>query len=218
MECQGYGDKSFLSRLFKYHVHFVVRYPGYRVRTVALWLVEPPQVQRLEVIQRGSLRLSIRSLVLARLSAARMLKNPLLACFAAGAAPGEWTADELCERVAEALRRRNATEQECEFALVAAAMRGRYKEMVKAMKRERLKPVVSIDLLRYSEDVGYAKGRKRGTREGLRTALLSTLDARHLRLSNASKRRIVEESSVMRLKRWVRRAATASRTTAVFSD
>jgi hypothetical protein len=222
MECQGYRDTCFLNRLFKYHVHFVVRYPGYRVRTVALWLIEPPQGQRLEVIRRGSLRLSIRSLVLARLPAARMLKSPLLACFAAGAAPGEWTAEELCERVAAALRRRNATEQECEFALVASALRGRYTEMVKAMRSERLKPVVSIELLRYSEDVGYAKGRKRGTREGvqegLRTALLSTFDARSVRLSGANKRRITEESSVVRLKRWVRRAATARKAAVVFAD
>jgi hypothetical protein len=243
MEAQGYRDKLFLNRTFKYHVHFVVRYPGYRVRTVALWLIEPPQAQRLEVIRRGSLQLSIRSLVLARLPAARMLRHPLLACFAAGADPGEWTAAELCQRVAAGLQRGNATEEEIEFALVAAAIRGRYKEMVKAMRSERTRPALSIDLSRYLEDVGYEKGRKHGTRDGLkrgvqrglkqglkrgvqqglkrgllqgmRNALLNALGARRMKLTGADRKRIASASAA-RLERWLVRAVTVNDAASVF--
>ena len=47
VECQGYRDSDFADRVLRYHLTFMLRYPGRRVHTVALWVIRPPARQRL---------------------------------------------------------------------------------------------------------------------------------------------------------------------------
>jgi hypothetical protein len=169
-ECQGYRDSDFPDRVFDYHLRLVVRYASFRVRTIALWLIEPPEEQTLEVITRGDVQIRITSLVLPRLSAAALLTTPLTACFAPGADAGDWSAAELCARVARALRESNAGWHARQMACVVAAIRGRYKEMVKAMKQENIEQVLSIELIQILKDLEYEKARLRGLADGLLAA------------------------------------------------
>src|SRR5437016_4183264 len=50
LEAQGYRDTSFLERIFYYHLGGVLRYRKRTVRTVALWLIVPPESQRRDTI------------------------------------------------------------------------------------------------------------------------------------------------------------------------
>ncbi|HEU4537970.1 MAG TPA: hypothetical protein VFS00_27810, partial [Polyangiaceae bacterium] len=42
-ECQGYGDAGFPERVFWYHLELAVRHRTRHVKTVALWLLRPPE-------------------------------------------------------------------------------------------------------------------------------------------------------------------------------
>jgi hypothetical protein len=88
----------------RYHLWFVQRYPKRRVRTVALWFIDPPLAQAQGVIVHGDLTLRVTPVVLPRVPAEVLLDDPRTACFAAGADRGPWSDEELCRRVAKALR------------------------------------------------------------------------------------------------------------------
>src|SRR5947207_2167564 len=51
VECQGYRDPEFPTRVFRYHLGFVLRYPARRVETVVLWLTPASCEQRRAVIE-----------------------------------------------------------------------------------------------------------------------------------------------------------------------
>lgn len=161
-ECQGYRDPTFTDRVFDYHLWLVLRHPKRRVRTVALWLIDPPASQSRETITRDDLTLKIKSVILPREPAEMFLDDPRTACFAAGAHRGAWSVESLCDRVARALAKGGASWYQRHMAVVAAAMTGRYAPMVKAMEQQRLEPVIIEDLVFFGEDRGLAKGRAEG--------------------------------------------------------
>jgi hypothetical protein len=129
------------------------------VRTVALWLMPLPQGQPRNVLASDDIRVRVKTIVLPEVRAARLLADPMTACFAAGADSGTWSDDELCRRVAAALAARGASWAERHMAVVAAAMRKRYESMVTAMEQANLQPVVIEDLVKFGEDRGYDRGR-----------------------------------------------------------
>lgn len=225
VECQGYRDPRFPSRLFRYHLGLVLRYPERRVRTAALWLTSAPAPQRRDRIEIGDLVLRVRNVVLARMAAAPLLDHAA-ACFAAGADPGGWSVSELCDRTARALAERRATFWERHMAVVAAASRGRYKEMVAAMERAKLEPVIVEDLVRFGMEQGFEEGQEKGREQGreqgrqegrqegreqgrlemARQALLDVLDALGVALDGEQRARVEAEPSPDRLREWLRRA------------
>jgi hypothetical protein len=54
------------------------------------------------------------------------------------------------------------------MAVVAAATRGRYEDMVKAMGEHDMEPVIIEDLVRFGRDEGRDEGRREGRDEGRR--------------------------------------------------
>jgi predicted transposase YdaD len=54
------------------------------------------------------------------------------------------------------------------MAVVAAATRGRYQDMVKAMGEHDMEPVIIEDLVRFGRDEGRDEGRREGREEGRR--------------------------------------------------
>jgi hypothetical protein len=193
-EFQSYRDRFFPQRVFRYHLGFVERYPDRIVHSVAFWILRPPISQRRDEIEIGDVRVRITTVVLPEIPAAALLEPPAAACFAAGANAGEWTADELCRRVVQAMVREGATWNQWRVAGVVAAAQGRYNEFMKAMGQARVEPVIITDLVEYGEDLGYRRGRREGLKQGrefgreegreegvqqgLRRALLATYEAR----------------------------------------
>jgi hypothetical protein len=161
-ECQGYRDVGFSNRVFDYHLWLVLRHPTRRVRTAALWLIDPPHAQSDDRIIRGDLSLRVTHIVLPRQPAEAFLDDPKTACFAAGAHRGAWSVETLCERVACALAAGNASWYQRHMAVIAAAVSGRYDAMVKAMERQHLEPIIIEDLVLFGEDRGVARGRSEG--------------------------------------------------------
>ena len=214
-ECQGYGQASFLDRLFFYHVALVLRHPQRHVRSWAIWTRVPPPAQRAPVIARGELLLRVTQVVLPEIPAAQFLAHRGTACFAAGAALGDLPVHDLCDRVAEAMGADAPFEHRYLAAMVAASQ-GRYPEMVSAMERVNMQPVIIEDLVEYGIDQGLARGIEKGRLQAMRQALLDTLDARGLPLDAGTTERIAAEPDPERLRRWCRNAATASALEAVF--
>lgn len=221
VECQGYRDTTFPERLLRYHLAAALRYWGQRVRTIALWLIEPPPKQEVDSVGTGDVRVSVTSVVLPRAPAAALLDDPLTACFAPGGRAGSLSADELCDRTAVVLRDGNATWEQWRMAAVVARLQGRYKEMVNATERARVEPVIIEDLVKIGEDIGYEKGLEHGREQG-RTALLRTLldilETRSIPLTAGDRARLDREESIERLQRWTRRALTARSAADVLSD
>ncbi len=167
VECQGYRDAGFEARTLWYHVGFALRNRGKRrVRTVALWLTSPPKGQPRGAMTVDDITVRVTTVVLHEVKASALLADPRTACFAAGANREGRSADELCAEVAGALRLRDASWAERHMAVVAAAMRGRYKSMVQAMDQANLEPVVIEDLVKLGEDLGLKRGLKKGLKEG----------------------------------------------------
>ena len=185
-ELQGYREVRFPDRLFRYHLGYVDRYPGFHVHSVAIWTLPPPQRQRRDQIVRGDVIVRITTVVLPELPASLLIGRRGLACFAVGAEPGEWSVEELCSRVVEVMRRDGASRDQWRVAGVVAATQGRYKEFMRAMEMERGKPVIVDELVLYGQDLGYRRGRRQGLKQGreqgreqgMRRALLATYEAR----------------------------------------
>jgi hypothetical protein len=112
--------------------------------------------------------------------------------------------------VAAALRARDASWAERHMAVVAAAMRGRYKSMVRAMEQANLEPVVIEDLVKFGEDRGLKKGRKLGQKEGQKLGRLAeergtlrrVLVLRKLPLSPEQEQQIDACTDLATLRRW----------------
>jgi len=214
VECQGYRDDSFPSRLFRYHLGLVLRYPARRVRTIAVWLTSSPAEQRPDRIDIADGTVRVTSVRLARISAERLLEDPDAACFAPGADAGSLSAAELCRRVALVLAASHASYWRRHMALVAAITQRRYKEMVIAMEEAKLEPVISEDLVRYGFDQGIEEGREEGLEEGrhqmARQLLLEVFEARGFTLTGSERIRVDTETSLDRLRAWHRSALSAS--------
>lgn len=212
-EGQGYRDGGFLERVLRYHLWFVLRYPKRRVRTVALWLVDPPPSQAHDAVTHGDLTLRVTPVVLPRAPAEALVDDPRTACFAAGANRGPWSDAELCRRVAKALRAGNASWYRRHMAVIAAAMQGRYDPMVNAMEEQGIEPVIIEDLVKFGEDRGEARGLTRGEAigrsAGLRVGLRAVLASRGLTPTAAQEARIDECADDATLARWVAQAASA---------
>lgn len=199
LECQGYRDGGFETRTLWYHIAFALRNRGKRrVHTVAFWLTAPPRKHIRNRMTVDDITVKVTTVVLHELKASMLLADPRTACFAAGADREGRTTAELCALVAAALRARNASWAERHMAVVAAAMRGRYKSMVKAMEDVNLEPVVIEDLVKIGEDRGMRKGRVAEERGTLRRVLA----LRKLPLNAEQKQQIDTCTNLKTLRRW----------------
>ena len=159
----------------------------------------------------------VTTIVLHEVQASVLLASPKAACFAAGADSEGRTDEKLCSAVAAALRRRNASWAERHMAVVAAAMRGRYKAMVMAMEDANLETVIIEDLVKFGEDrgrkKGLAQGRKQGIAEGRREeereVLRLVFAERKLSLTPEQERQIDTCTDRETLRRWVKQAISA---------
>ena len=136
----------------------------------------------------------VTTVVLHKVQASVLLAEPKTACFAAGAHKEGRSTAELCAEVAALLRARNASWPERHMAVVAAAMRGRYKAMVDAMEHASLEPVVIEDLVKFGEDRG-RQAEERGT-------LRRVLALRKLALTPEQERQIDACLDLATLRRW----------------
>jgi hypothetical protein len=207
VECQGYRDSGFSERVLWYHVGFALRYRGRRrVRTVALWLIPLPGAQPKNEIAAGDITVKVTTIVLPELPASRLLSGSATACLAAGSDAEGRSNEVLCAQVAAALRARRASWPERHMAVVAAAMRGRYESMVKAMEHANLEPVIIEDLVRFGEDRGYERGRIEEERATLRRVLA----LRKLGLKAEGEARIDACADLATLQRWLDQAVLAA--------
>jgi hypothetical protein len=214
VESQGYRDEGFGARVLWYHVGFALRNRGKRrVRTVALWLTSPPKDQPRDTMTVDDIAVKVTTVVLHEVKATVLLSDPRTACFAAGADPEDRSVDELCAEVAAALRAKGASWPERHLAVVAAAVRGRYDQMVSAMEQASIEPVIIEDLVRFGEDRGLEKGRQEGLRAGERSALRRVLALRKLVPSAEEEQQIDACSDLATLRRWHDQAVVAANAT-----
>jgi hypothetical protein len=206
-EFQGYRDRTFDDRVFRYHLLLTLRYPAFRVETIALWIKRPSEVQRRGLITRHNVTLNVHVVVLPEIPALELLADPRTACFAPCASASDLSDEELCMRVATILRERG-TGRQFHMAVVAAATCKRYHQMIKAMEAAKIEPVVIEDLVEIGRDMGFDEGVTQGV-EAARGMLLETLSARGLVASAAQLERIAEERSLDRIRQWHRAALTA---------
>jgi hypothetical protein len=218
VECQGYVDPAFLDRVFGYHLVLTLRHPERHVRTFVIWTRLPKPHQRTNLIRRGDVSIEVQTMVLPEVPAQRLLAHPETACFAAGAHPGPMSVEELCDRVAAALRAKDASFEEKYVAAMVAATQGRYAVMVRAMEKHHMQPVIIEDLVDYGFEQGIEKGIEKGIERGIgrgrldmaREALLDLFDARGLSPTDPQRRCILAEIDEARLRAWHRAAATAA--------
>jgi hypothetical protein len=217
-ECQGYRDTGFSARLLWYHLGFALRNRGKRrVHTVALWLMPLPKGQPKDEVTEDDITVKVTTIVLPEVPAGLLLADAKTACFAAGAQADGRPLDELCTEVAVALKKRDATWAERHMAVVAAATRGRYESMVRAMEQVNLEPVVIEDLVKLGEDRGYERGLKfgedrgyeRGRLEEERATLRRVLALRKFAPSPEDERRIDACTDLATLRRWLDQAVLA---------
>ncbi len=218
VECQGYRDNGFEARTLWYHVGLALRNRNKRrVWTVALWLTSPPKRHPRSEMCVDDITVKVTTVLLQKVKASLLLASPSTACFAAGAHREGRSTTALCAEVAKALRAHNASWAERHMAVVAAAMRGRYKEMVSAMEDVHLEPVVIEDLVKFGEDRGARRGRAAGLRQGRkegrlaekRAALRRLLDLRKLPLTPPQTQQIDACTDVAMLDRWFAQAISA---------
>jgi hypothetical protein len=218
VECQGYRDTGFTARALWYHVGFGLRNRGKRrVRTVALWLTSRPTDQPRDEMVVHDITVKVTTVVLHKVRASVLLADPRTTCFAAGAHKQGRSTDDLCAQVAAALKARNASWAERHMAVVAAAMRGRYRSMVTAMEQANLEPVVIEDLVKFGEDRGLKRGLKKGREQGLeqgrreeeRSTLRRVLAVRKLGLSGPQEQQIDACADLATLRRWLDQAILA---------
>ena len=218
VECQGYRDPGFSDRVFGYHLALTLRHPERRVETCVIWLRTPSPAQRETTIRRGNVTIAHTPIVVAELPAELLLASPQTACFAPAARLGSLTLEQLCDRVVSALARAGASPREALMAAVVATSCGRYPDLVRAMERADMQPVIIEDLVDYGYEQGLEegieKGIERGLDEGQRAAtaasVLAILEARGLLPSEQERARVLSEPSLEVLRGWVRRAAAVT--------
>jgi hypothetical protein len=228
IEGQGYRDPDFEERLFQYHLRLVLRYRKRRVRSVALWLREPPQGTARRRVESAGVVIPVEAIALAELPASALLENPLTVCFAAGADLEERSADEVCAEVARRLRAKDASWVETCMALAAAGTRGRKNAMIRAM-RQANEPLIIEDLVDIGFDEGVQQGRLEGVQQGrlegvqqgrldmARESVLELLAARGLTPTAAERARILAEQSMDELKSWLPRAMSCRSVAELFT-
>jgi hypothetical protein len=195
VECQGYRDTGFEARALWYHLGFALRNRGKRrVRTVALWLTAPPVSHPRDELCVDDITVRVTTVVLHEVKASVLLADPRTACFAAGADEDGRSIVELCAEVVDALRARDAGWAERHIAVVAAAVRRRHNEMVNAMERANMEPVIIEDLVNFGED--------RGLEKEARAMLRRVLAVRMLPLSPEQELRIDVCTDLATLHRW----------------
>ena len=222
VECQGYRDGGFEPRTLWYHLGFALRYRGRRrVRTLALWLTTPPGGEARQKITVHDITVQVTAVVLHKVRASLLLADPRTVSFAAGAHREGRSTEELCGRVAAALKAKSASWAERHMAVVAAAMRGRYKAMVMAMEDANMEPVIIEDLVKFGEDRGLRRGLKKGRKEGLREgmqegmraeerrSLRRVLALRKLALCPEQEQQIDACTDIETLRRWLDQAVFA---------
>jgi hypothetical protein len=223
-EFQGYRDSKFLDRLFRYHLLLVLRYPERYVRTIALWMTTPSPRERQDMITRAGVTVHVAPLVVPELPASLLLAHAQTACLAP-AADAEGRSDAvLCDLVAQSLAENRATRTQKYMAVVAAATHGRYTEMVSAMQRHDLEPVIIEDLVRIGMDQGFERGIEQGLERGIeqglergrnealeqvRQQLRDLLRARALECTPDEENRIDSETSLAKLLHWFTLSVTA---------
>lgn len=210
VECQGYRDTSFEPRALWYHLGFALRHRGRRrVRTVAIWLTSPHKGHPRHRMSVDDITVKVTTIVLHEVKASVLLAHPTTACFAPGADSEGRPAEQLCLEVASALRGRNASWAERHMAVVAAAARGRYDAMVKAMEQVQLEPVIIEDLVKIGEDRGRKEGRKEGRRAEARRLVRQFLEQRGLALTPEQEQQLDACDELDTLRRWVAQAPFA---------
>jgi hypothetical protein len=167
--------------------------------------MSPPQDHPKDEMIVDDITVKVTTVVLHKVKASVLLADPRTACFAAGANKEGRSADELCVEVAAVLKTRSASWAERHMAVVAAAMRGRYKSMVRAMEQANLEPVVIEDLVKFGEDRGMKKGRRAEERGTLRRVLA----LRKLALSAQQEHQIDACTDLATLRRWLDQAIFA---------
>jgi hypothetical protein len=113
----------------------------------------------------------MKTVVLADVLAQALLANVAASCFAPGADAAGLSDEELCARTVRVMSRHRASYYQRHMAVVAAATRGRYEHMVKAMSDHNMEPVIIEDLVKFGEDRGRVEGRAEGRVEGIRPLL-----------------------------------------------
>ncbi len=96
-------------------------------------------------------------MILPRVPASVLLAAPRTACLAAGADAGQLSDASLCDAVVASMAKGSASWYQRHMAVVAAAMRGRYDAMVRAMENARMEPVIIEDLIKIGEDRGASR-------------------------------------------------------------
>lgn len=206
MECQGYRERGFPERTFRYHLGFVLRHWPNTVHTVVLWLFDPPASQKREVLAYGNVVVMIHSIVLTNTPASLLLVDPRTACFAAGADAGEMPERALCQHVAQALRDNNATYVEQQMALALSARhQGRTKMLLQALGTEESEQDAVADLIELQQCIFRDRELARIEAE----ALLMMLEARGIHVDEPARKRIEGTGNPDTLEGWIRRTAKA---------
>jgi hypothetical protein len=166
-ECQGYRDRTFRRRVVRYHASLVLRFPGWKVHTFALWLLRPPPAQRTSTMSYGGITVRVRHFVLRDIPVERMLATTVTACFAPIGDPAGLTPEEVCARTVRALADSGAGWYQWSIAQTMAAVAGWENVMKQAIERLERPDIILIDLVKYGEDKGRKIGRKEGRKEGI---------------------------------------------------
>jgi hypothetical protein len=166
VECQGYRDATFLMRIVRYHAALALRFPTWRVKTFALWVIRPPRRQRLDTIRHHDLSVDVTSVVLREVPVAVLLASPASACFAPVGDPGDLSPEEVCARTVQALAAQNASWYQWSIAQTMARVAGWQEIMTQAIKKLERPDIILIDFVKMGRDDGRKEGRRIGRREG----------------------------------------------------
>jgi hypothetical protein len=215
-ECQGYGERSFPERLLRYHLGLALRAWPHPVHTVALWLLRPPEAQRVGVLRHGHITVEVEQIVLPDVLAERLLADARTASFAPGAAAGALSVEALCLRAAQLLQAAGAGWYRWHMAVVCAATQGRYDAMLRAMSTVGVERIVIEDLVKFGEDRGLEQGLQQGLIQGEGRTLLKLLALRFGPVAPEVEAR-VRSAAEAQLDQWVERVLTAASLDDVFA-
>lgn len=210
IEYQCYHDNLFGQRVFEGHLACVIRYPGRTVVSIALWIIRPWHGEKGNEIRVGNVTVKVEVVVLPDVPAESLLDHPGLACFAIGAARGEMSVQELCQRVVEAMRRDGSSPLAWRVAAAIAVARRRYKAWEEAMKEEDVRSQLFPEEREMYQAYFYEEGQRSGRRKGLAAgraagmheSLLATYEARFGQVPAAIRRAVKAAQNPATLLRW----------------
>jgi hypothetical protein len=206
-EFQAYHDPGFRRRLFEGHLVCIGRYPDRIVVSLALWLIRPHPEENCNEIRFGHVIVEAATIVIPDVSAAVLLAQPGLACFALGADRGGWSVKDLCRRVVEAMiGEGEASPLAWRAASAIAVARRRYKAWEEAMRQAKVESHLFPEEREmyevYFHREGRRQGRREGRAEGLQQALITTYRARFGRVPDELERAIEATRIPATLLRW----------------